>query len=67
MSKPDHTRFHLEYSKPELELVDALKTKAGAKSRAELVRRALSVYGRILDNGGEYTTGGKTIYLEMPR
>jgi metal-responsive CopG/Arc/MetJ family transcriptional regulator len=67
MSKSEHVRFHLEYSKPALASLDALKTKAGASSRAELVRRALSVYARIVDNGGEYTTGGKTVCLEVPR
>ena len=67
MSKSEHTRWHIESSRDDLARIDAWKGQAGAKSRAELVRRALSVYGRILDNGGEYTTGGKTVCLEIPR
>lgn len=48
--RPTTTRMHLEVDNRERDTLDRLQKRIGAKSRAEVIRRALIIMNWILDS-----------------
>lgn len=53
MSESEKVRLHLEMSQKTRDQVEKLKELTGASSMAEVIRRAIDVYGEVVAVNGE--------------
>ncbi len=58
-------RLHVELTPEEVAQFDEIKRRTGARSRAEVIRRAVNLTSRILDAGGVVVIGGEIAALEV--